>query len=124
MLFIVYDDFLISNLWWIAAIAVLLVAGIFYLVDFLIKRNKKKRSESPKPEIVASSYLEALGGKENILDKRLDKSRIVLVLKDYSLVKKEELEKIGVTGFILMSDKLTLVIKDKAEEVYQLIFSE
>ena len=125
MLFLIYDDFLLTNLWWIAGLSVLVLIGAWFLADYLIKKSRKGKGETPmlKKE-QANMYIEALGGLDNIIDKSLVGSRIVLTLKDYTGLKKDVLEKAGVTGFILMSDKLTLVVKEGAEEVYKSIFGE
>ncbi|MCQ2798338.1 MAG: hypothetical protein MJ220_00430 [Bacilli bacterium] len=113
------NDFLLKNLWWMIAIAVLIAIGAFFLIEALLAKKKK----NPKVKIATKSeYLLALGGEDNILEKELKGSRIVVKLTDYSKVDEEKLKEAGVTGFIKMSDKLTLVIKDKAEVAYQVIF--
>lgn len=113
------NDFLLKNLWWMIAIAVLIAIGVFFLIEALIAKKKK----NPKVKIATKSeYLLALGGEDNILEKELKGSRIVVKLTDYSKVDEEKLKEAGVTGFIKMSDKLTLVIKDKAEVAYKVIF--
>lgn len=113
------NDFLLKNLWWMIAIAVLIAIGAFFLIEALIAKKKK----NPKVKIATKSeYLLALGGEDNILEKELKGSRIVVKLTDYSKVDEEKLKEAGVTGFIKMSDKLTLVIKDKAEVAYKVIF--
>ncbi len=101
------------------AIAVLIAIGAFFLIEALLAKKKK----NPKVKIATKSeYLLALGGEDNILEKELKGSRIVVKLTDYSKVDEEKLKEAGVTGFIKMSDKLTLVIKDKAEVAYKVIF--
>lgn len=113
------NDFLLKNLWWMIAIAVLIAIGAFFLIEALLAKKKK----NPKVKIATKSeYLLALGGEDNILEKELKGSRIVVKLTDYSKVDEEKLKEAGVTGFIKMSDKLTLVIKDKAEVAYKVIF--
>ncbi|MCQ2772459.1 MAG: hypothetical protein MJ238_04195 [Bacilli bacterium] len=113
------SDFFLSNLWWIITIAVIIALGAFFLIDSLLAKKKKE----PKVKIATKSeYLDALGGSENLIDKELKGSRIIVKLNDYSKVNEEKLKEAGVTGFIKMSDKLTLVIKDKAEDAYQVIF--
>ena len=113
------NDFLLKNLWWMITILVLIAIGAFFLIEALIAKKKK----NPKVKIASKSeYLDALGGEDNILEKELKGSRIVVKLTDYSKVDEEKLKEAGVTGFIKMSDKLTLVIKDKAEDAYQVIF--
>lgn len=119
-----FNDFLRDNALWfclaIAAVIVLILAIV--LISVLLKRRKGK--EAPKKTIDASAYLLALGGEENVLSHKVVRSRIVLELKDYALVDKEKLKEAGVDGFIMMSNKLTLVIPGDAEKVNALIFRD
>ncbi|MBE6126743.1 MAG: hypothetical protein E7182_02040 [Erysipelotrichaceae bacterium] len=117
-----FNDFLRENALWLslALAAVILLIVAFALL--LILRRKKKGGKAPKRVIDASSYITALGGQENIVSHSLVRSRIVLQLVDYAKVDKEKLKEAGVDGFIMMSDKLTLVIKGDAEKVNKAIF--
>lgn len=116
-------DFLLSNLYWIVLIALVLLVGAVYLVDFLIVRKRKSLSSDKKKIAPRGDYLLSLGGEANIVSHRLVGSRIVLVLVDQSKIDREALKKTGITGFIEKSDKLTLVAKN-AKDVYSLLFGE
>ena len=117
----VYSEFLLANLWWIVLLGVLFGIGLFLLISFLINQSKKKKAMQNRSE--RTELVNALGGLDNVLSHELIGSRIVVTLKDYSLVDKAILRtRAGVTGFIEKTDKLTLVIKDRAEEVYNEIF--
>lgn len=113
---VLYADFLLRNIWWIIALCVIAIFVCVFLLDYHFKKKKKK------VEIKTNLYLEALGGEENVIDRALDGSRIILRLKDYNAVNRDKLREAGVTGFIQMSDRLTLVIKENAMEVYNKIF--
>ncbi len=116
---IIYTDFLLKNIWWIIALGAALIITLLIFIDkrFLSKPKKKEISEE-----TASLYLEALGGASNVKEKSLEGSRIILRLNDYGAVNRDKLREAGVTGFIQMSDRLTLVIKGNAMEVYEKIF--
>ena len=104
------QDFLLTNLWWIILVAIVFVAAL----SFLLARLFKKKGPSPKkslPKADPEGCLLSLGGPENVIEHNLTGSRIVLRLKDYKVVDKESLLRLGVDGFIEKSDKLTLVIK-------------
>lgn len=116
-------DFLLSNLYWIVLVALALLVGAVYLVDFLIVRKRKSLSSDKKKIAPRGDYLSSLGGEENIVSHRLVGSRIVLVLVDQSKIDREALKKTGITGFIEKSDQLTLVAKN-ARDVYSLLFGE
>lgn len=100
----------------VAALIVAVAAAI--LLSYYFRKGKK----TVKKLASKSEYLDALGGEANIIEKELRGSRIVLRLADYSKLDKEKLKEAGVDGFIMMSDKLTLVIKGSAEEAYKVIF--
>ena len=116
-------DFLLSNLYWIVLVALVLLVGAVYLVDFLIVRKRKSLSSDKKKIAPRGDYLLSLGGEANIVSHRLVGSRIVLVLVDQSKIDREALKKTGITGFIEKSDQLTLVAKN-AKDVYSLLFGE
>ena len=113
------DRFLKENAWWMALIVVTVLALVVALL--LLLRPKKK--PAPRP-VEKSAYLSAMGGEENIVSHLRKGSRIELVLKDYSLLDKERLKAAGVDSFILMSNKLTLVIQGDAERVEKTLFGE
>ena len=121
-----FNSFLRDNALWLA-LAVAGVILIILLVTLFVCLSKKKKG-SPKAgkgrPINASAYIAALGGEDNILSHKLMRSRIVLELKDYDAVDKEKLKEAGVDSFIMMSNKLTLVIQGDAEKVNRAIFSE
>lgn len=112
------DRFLKENAWWMA-LAVLAVLALVVALLLLLKPKKP----APRP-VEKSAYLSAMGGEENIVSHLRKGSRIELVLKDYSLLDKERLKAAGVDSFILMSNKLTLVIQGDAERVEKTLFGE
>lgn len=113
------DRFLKENAWWMA----LAVLAVLALVVTLLLLLKPKKKPAPRP-VEKSAYLSAMGGEENIVSHLRKGSRIELVLKDYSLLDKERLKAAGVDSFILMSNKLTLVIQGDAERVEKTLFGE
>ena len=113
------DRFLKENAWWMA----LAVLAVLALVVALLLLLKPKKKPAPRP-VEKSAYLSHMGGEENIVSHLRKGSRIELVLKDYSLLDKERLKAAGVDSFILMSNKLTLVIQGDAERVEKTLFGE
>ena len=113
------DRFLKENAWWMA----LIVVAVLALIVALLLLLKPKKKPTPRP-VEKSAYLSAMGGEENIVSHLRKGSRIELVLKDYSLLDKERLKAAGVDSFILMSNKLTLVIQGDAERVEKTLFGE
>lgn len=93
--------------------AVIVVASIV-LVILLTRRNKKNRFND-------GDWIIALGNKENIKEITATGSRLSLNLVDKEIIDREKLKKLGVSSILVMSNKVTLVIEDKAEQVAALI---
>ena len=119
-----FNQFLKDNALYLA----LGVAGVILIILLIVilrsAKNRKDGDKGGKKKINGSAYIEALGGADNIVSHSLMRSRIVLTLKNYDIVDKEKLKEAGVDSFIMMSDKLTLVIKGDAEKVNAAIFPE
>ena len=109
-----FNSFLKNNALWIALVLVGVIAIVVVLILLLNKRNYKK----PQVKVAEkSAWVTALGGEENIISSEAVGSRLVVNLKDKSLLDKEALKGLGVTSFMEMSNKITLLLEDKAELV-------
>ena len=117
-----FNSFLKQNALYLALGVVGLIIVVLLLCFFLSKKNGKK--EPSKIRGNKSEYIDSFGGNDNLVDYKLIGSRIEVHLKDYSKLDKEKLKSAGVDGFILMSNKLTLVLKVDAKEVYKKIFND
>ena len=107
------NAFLKHNAIWMALVLVGIIVITIVLILVLGRRNKNK-----KPEIAEKSkWVEALGGEENILTSEAYGSRLALTLADKTKINREELKALGVTSIIEMSEKITLLLEDKAELV-------
>lgn len=107
------NGFLKANALWIS----LSLVGVIVIVIALILIFGRKKKED-KPVIAQKSeWVDALGGSENILSSEAYGSRLAVKLKDKNLMNKDKLKELGVTNFIEMSDKITLLLEDKAELV-------
>ena len=111
-----FNSFLKNYALWIAIGLVALIA-IVLLIFLLVNRSKKANKNKPEPIASKSEWISALGGEENIISVEAYGSRLVLVLKDQKNMDKEKLKSLGVTNFIEMSEKVTLLLEDKAESV-------
>lgn len=94
-------------------VAGLLMIGIgaYYFINQSLKvKQTKVKEEKLIFEHSDDKFIEALGGSENIISYELKgKSRLVLTLKDYSKLNKEELKKFYIDRFLEMSEKIILV---------------
>ena len=75
-----------------------------------------------EPSTNSLEILEALGGKENIIEHSLNGSRMSLVLHNYDMVDENKLNSLGVDSCIKMSNKIILVIKNDMSSIYKGMF--
>ena len=107
------NAFLKNNALWIALaiVAVIVIVAVLLILINRNKRNKKEKiDDTPNDEWVL-----ALGGKENILEVSATGSRLTVKLQDINNCDKDKLKALGVSNIVTMSDKLVLVVEDKAE---------
>ena len=104
----------LKNYGWIIAVALVAIIAVVVVI-ILVKGRKVKK---PVPQIAEKrKWVEALGGAENIISSEAYGSRLAVSLVDKTLMNKEVLKELGVTNFIEMSNKITLLLEDKAELV-------
>ncbi len=109
-----FNAFLKNNAIWIAIALVAIILITVVLILLLGRKNKKVEA----PQIAEKSkWVEALGGSENIISSEAYGSRLALQLADKEKMNKDALKELGVTNFIEMSNKITLLLEDKAELV-------
>ena len=108
-----FNAFLKANALWIALV---LVGIIAITVALILIFGRKAKKATPKIA-EKSKWVEALGGAENIESSEAYGSRLAVKLVDKTKMDKEALKGLGVTNFIEMSDKVTLLLEDKAELV-------
>lgn len=85
----------------------LLIVGIVLVI--MNKKSANKLVKEEKIEVNHNEILEAIGGVSNLVSSTLNGSRLTLILKDYSIVKKEILKKYGIDRTLEMSNKLILI---------------
>ena len=107
------NAFFKNNAVWIA-LAIVAVIVIVLVIILLVNRNRKKDNKAID-NTANDDWLEALGGKENILEVSATGSRLTVKLQDINNHDKEKLKQLGVSNIVTMSDKLVLVVEDKAE---------
>jgi PTS system D-glucosamine-specific IIC component len=100
-------------------IPIILTFGIAY---FFIKRKARKLASIQSNELKyndkikfnINNFVNKLGGKQNIVSSTSTINSLKLVLKDASNVKKENLDKFGIHGFMKNNNTLTLIFGDNA----------
>ena len=96
---------------WVAVIdAVLLLFVLFMIIRHFVMK-------SPKVKVNNDEWFIALGGKENVKEINATGSRLSLNLLDKEVIDREKLKTLGVTSVVSMTNKVTLVIEGKAEQI-------
>ena len=96
------------------------------LAIYLVKQNKKKKKENAEKKIdseikeVTSSLKDKFGGKDNILEISSKGSRVTVLLKDISLINKDEINK-TFDNVMFMSNKVVFLIGSDSEKFKQLL---
>ena len=98
----------------VLAVFILLVALPPIIVLSIVFSQKKKRM---KNRLNGNGWIMALGGKENIKEVTAIGSRLVVNLVNKEAMDREILKELGASSVIVMSNKVTLVIEGKAEQV-------
>ena len=101
-----FEAFL-RNYAWILCLVVVALIVLTIVIVFLIKG--KNRGNKKSPIAPPDGWLNALGGKENIIDITATGSRLVVRLANTNLVDRNALTNLGVSSIVQMSGKLTLV---------------
>jgi len=94
----------------------ILIALILVILAIAITKAKKKDFK-----IDANKLVELLGGKDNIIDYEFNKSRFIVTLKDVSIAKKEEIQKLGARGIVEIDNQLKIIIGDNADQIKKCI---
>ena len=87
-----------------AIIAVVLI--ILSLV--IVKLNHKNFN------LEINKLVQYLGGKDNILDTKVNMSRFIVTLKDISKVDKESIQKLGAKGIVEIDNQLKIIFGSDA----------
>lgn len=94
---------------------ILLVLLFVFLVPYL-KKKKSEKANSPL-NVEPNEWVNALGGKENIIELSAMGSRLSVSVNNASLLDENKLKELGVTSIMSMSNKVTLVVEDQAEKI-------
>ncbi len=101
--------------------AVVLIFVVIIVLYFKNKKSAQKEALQKKENTLNNMYdniFTILGGKENVEKITCNRSRLTFVVKDMSLVKKDEFEKIEIKDVIFMSDRIICSFGEMALEFY------
>ncbi|MCI5522466.1 MAG: PTS transporter subunit EIIB [Tenericutes bacterium] len=70
---------------------------------------------SKDAKIEVNKLVEYLGGKDNIVNYEVNKSRFVVTLKDITKVNKESIQKMGAQGMVEIDNQLKIILGNDAQ---------
>lgn len=101
-------------------IAISIILAIVAVVFIYLKFWKKKKEEVITFDF--SDLLEALGGRDNIIETSNVQKRVKIILKDVKSVSANALRKLEIAAF-LKQNELTFIYKDNVEELVKFLGS-
>ena len=94
----------------------LIIIIFLILIAIAIVRSKKKDFK-----LDANKLIQCLGGKDNVIDFEVNKSRIIVTLKDISKANKEAIQKMGAKGILEVDNQLKIVLGSGADKIIKYI---
>lgn len=94
-----------------------IIIGIILLIVLLavLKANSKDAS------LDFNKLVEALGGKENIVDTEITLSRFKVNLKDIDKANKEAIQKLGAKGIVEIDNQLKIILGPESKQLKKYI---
>lgn len=89
---------------------------ILLLIAIAITRATRKDAK-----IEVNKLVDYLGGKKNIINYEVNKSRFMVTLNDISLVNKEGIQKMGAQGMVEIDNQLKIILGNQAETLKKYI---
>jgi phosphotransferase system IIB component len=93
----------------------IIVVVLIIVLLALIKINKKGVNFD------YNKLVELLGGRDNIIDYKINLSRFVVTLKDISLANKEGIQKMGAKGVVEIDNELKIILGKNSKEIKKYI---
>lgn len=94
----------------------ILIIVVAIIIGVAIIKSKQKDFR-----LEANKLIEYLGGKDNILNYEINKSRFIVELKDTKKVNKEGIQKIGAQGIVEIDNQLKIILGEQAQKIKKYI---
>ena len=85
---------------------------ILVIIAIAIMRSKKKDFK-----LEANKLIVLLGGKDNVIDYEVNKSRFIVNLKDVTKANKEGIQKMGAKGIVEIDNQLKIILGPDANQI-------
>lgn len=90
----------------------IIIAVVLIIIAIAITKSKKKDFHFEVNKLV--TYL---GGKDNIINYEVNKSRFIVTLKNVDIVNKEAIQKLGAQGIVEIDNQLKIILGDGAHQL-------
>ena len=90
----------------------LIIIIIVLIVAFAITKSKKKDFK-----LETNKLINLLGGKDNVIDYEVNKSRFIVNLKDVTKANKEGIQKMGAQGIVEIDNQLKIIFGGSARQI-------
>ena len=88
----------------------IIIIVLAILIDLAVSKAISKDAK-----IEVHKLVEYLGGKDNIVNYEVNKSRFVVTLKDITKVNKESIQKMGAQGMVEIDNQLKIILGNDAQ---------
>lgn len=99
-------------MWW----QYLIIFFVLFIISLVIVKLNKKNFTFEINKLV-----QALGGKDNILDYEVNVSRLKVTLKDITLADKDAITKLGAKGIVEIENQLKIIFGPNAKTLKKYI---
>ena len=79
------------------------------------------RSQKKDFKLEANKLVMLLGGKDNVIDYQVNKSRFIVNLKDVSKANKEGIQRMGAQGIVEIDNQLKIILGSDAKQLIKYI---
>ncbi|NLL44586.1 MAG: PTS transporter subunit EIIB [Mollicutes bacterium] len=94
----------------------LIIIVILLIIALAITKSKRKDFK-----LQVNKLVNYLGGKDNIINYEVNRSRFIVTLKDIEKVNKAAIQKIGAQGIVEIDNQLKIILGSKAKQLKKYI---
>jgi len=94
----------------------IIIILVCLVIAIAITRTHKKDFK-----LEANKLVMLLGGKDNVIDYQVNKSRFIVNLKDVSKANKEGIQKMGAQGIVEIDNQLKIILGSSAKQIKKYI---
>ena len=90
----------------------IIILAVCILIAIAIVRSKKKDFK-----LEANKLIMLLGGKDNVINYEVNKSRFIVTLKDVKKANKEGIQRMGAQGIVEIDNQLKIILGPNARQI-------